>query len=155
MRRKCSFNSIRDEKLFIRVPSGHLKTNSSRMKKRSVFFTLLLLSLFMTSCKYDFIMPFEVPPIVGTVSFATQVAPIFNTSTNCTSCHKTGGQAPDLTTANAYASIVPGLVNTATPGQSLIYTFPAPTSASHTWKKYTAGEAAIILAWITDGAKNN
>jgi len=125
------------------------------MNKRSIFFTLLLLSLFMTGCKYDFIMPVEVPPIVGTVSFATQVAPIFNTNTNCISCHKTGGQAPDLTTANAYASIVPGLVNSTTPDQSLIYAFPVPTSANHTWKKYTAGEAAIILAWITDGAKNN
>jgi len=125
------------------------------MKKRTIFLTLLLFSLFMNGCKYDFIMPVEVPPITGTVSFSAQVAPIFNAGTNCTSCHKTGGTAPDLTTANAYASIVPGLVNTATPGQSLIYTFPAPTSANHTWKRYTAGEAAIILAWITDGAKNN
>jgi len=125
------------------------------MKKRTIFLILTLFSLFISGCKYDFIIPVEVPPIVGTVSFATQVAPIFNTGANCTSCHKTGGQAPDLTTANAFASIVPGLVNTATPDQSLIYTFPVPTSANHTWKKYTAGEAAIILAWITDGAKNN
>jgi len=125
------------------------------MKKRTIFLTLLLFSLFMNGCKYDFIMPVEVPPITGTVSFSTQVAPIFSTSTNCTSCHKTGGTAPDLTTANAYASIVPGLINATTPEQSLIYTVPAPTTAGHTWKKYTAGEAAIILAWITDGAKNN
>ncbi len=125
------------------------------MKKRTIFLTLLLFSLFMNGCKYDFIMPVEVPPITGTVSFSTQVVPIFTAGTNCTSCHKTGGQAPDLTTANAFASIVPSLVNIATPGQSMIYTFPAPATASHTWKKYTAGEAAIILAWITDGAKNN
>jgi hypothetical protein len=125
------------------------------MKKHTLFFTLILFSLFMNGCKYDFIMPVEVPPITETVSFSTQVAPIFTTGSNCTSCHKTGGEAPDLTTANAYASIVPGLINTATPGQSLIYTFPAPATANHTWKKYTAGEAAIILAWITDGAKNN
>ena len=125
------------------------------MKKRTIFLILTLFSLFISGCKYDFIMPVEVPPIVGTVSFATQVAPIFNTGANCTSCHKTGGQAPDLTTANAFASIVPGLINSTTPDLSLIYAFPAPTSATHTWKKYTAGEAAIILAWITDGAKNN
>ena len=125
------------------------------MKKRTIFLSLLLFSLFMNGCKYDFIIPVEVPPITETVSFSTQVAPIFTAGSNCTSCHKTGGEAPDLTTANAYASIVPGLINTATPGQSLIYTFPAPATANHTWKKYTAGEAAIILAWITDGAKNN
>ncbi|NEW83333.1 MAG: hypothetical protein GZ094_13325 [Mariniphaga sp.] len=125
------------------------------MKKRTIFLTLLLFSLFMNGCKYDFIMPVEVPPITGTVSFSTQVVPIFTAGTNCTSCHKTGGQAPDLTTANAFASIVPSMVNTATPGQSMIYTIPAPATSGHTWKKYTAGEAAIILAWITAGAKNN
>lgn len=125
------------------------------MKKRTIFLSLILFSLFITGCKYDFIMPVEVPPIVGTVSFSTKVAPIFSTGSNCTSCHKSGGQAPDLTTANAYASIVPNLVNTGTPEQSLIYSFPAPTTATHTWKKFTASDAAIILAWIKDGAKNN
>jgi len=125
------------------------------MKKSSIFFTLLLFSLFMNGCKYDFIMPVEVPPITGTVSFATQVVPIFSTGEKCTSCHKTGGTAPNLTAASAFSSIVPNLISTATPEQSLIYAFPAPTSTTHTWKKYTAAEAATILAWIKDGAKNN
>ena len=125
------------------------------MKKSSIFFTLLLFSLFMNGCKYDFIMPVEVPPITGTVSFATQVTPIFSTGEKCTSCHKSGGTAPNLTAASAFSSIVPNLISTATPEQSLIYAFPAPTSTTHTWKKYTAAEAATILAWIKDGAKNN
>lgn len=100
-------------------------------------------------------MPVEVPPITGTVSFATQVAPIFSTGDKCTSCHKPGGTAPDLSAANAFSAIVPGLINTGTPDQSIIYSFPAPTTTTHTWKKYTAGDAAIILAWINAGAKNN
>jgi len=125
------------------------------MKKRTIFLISILLSLFLNSCKYDFILPEVVPPVTGTVSFSTQVAPIFSAGGKCTSCHNTGGQAPDLSAANAYASIVPGLINTASPEQSLIYSFPAPATSTHTWKKYTAGEAAIILAWITDGAKNN
>jgi len=125
------------------------------MKKRTIFLISILLSLFLNSCKYDFILPTVVPPITGTVSFSTQVAPIFSAGSKCTSCHNTGGQAPDFSAANAYASIVPGLINAATPEQSLIYSFPAPATSTHTWKKYTAGEAAIILAWIKDGAKNN
>jgi hypothetical protein len=124
------------------------------MKKRTIFLSLLLISLFTSSCKYDFILPVVVPPQTGPVLFATQVAPIFSAG-GCTSCHNPGGQAPDLTTAKAFASIVPGLINTATPEQSLIYAYPLATSATHTWKKYTAGQAAIVLAWIKEGAKNN
>ena len=125
------------------------------MKKRTIFLSLILFSLFITGCKYDFIIPVEVTPVTGSVSFSTQVAPIFSTANKCIACHKTGGQSPDLTSTNAFASIVPNLVNTGTPEASLINSFPAPTTATHTWKKYSASEAAIVLAWIQQGAKNN
>lgn len=125
------------------------------MKKRSIFLILTLFSLLLTGCKYDFILPVEVPPITGSVKFSTQIAPIFSTGGKCTSCHKTGGESPDLSAANAYAAIKPGLVNTTAPAQSIIYAFPSPTTGTHSWKKYTAGEAALILAWITEGANNN
>ncbi len=125
------------------------------MKKRFIFLITVLLSLFVTGCKYDFILPVPEVPVTGDISFSTQVAPIFSTGSKCTSCHKPGGQSPDFTTASAYASIVPALVNTSAPDQSMIYTFPGPTTATHSWKKLTAGEAAIILQWIKQGAKNN
>ncbi|HEY3390582.1 MAG TPA: hypothetical protein VGK38_13475 [Prolixibacteraceae bacterium] len=125
------------------------------MRKRSLFLITILFSLLISSCKYDFILPTEVPPQTGPVLFATQVAPIFSTGNKCTACHNTGGTAPDLTASKAYASIVPSLINTATPASSLIYSFPAPTTTTHSWKKLTAGEAALILTWITEGAKNN
>ena len=125
------------------------------MKKRLIFLITVLLSLFVAGCKYDFILPVPEVPVTGDVSFATQVAPIFSTGGKCTSCHKPGGQSPDFTAGAAYTSIVPALVNTGTPAQSMIYTFPGPTTATHTWKKLSAGEAAIILQWITQGAKNN
>ena len=124
------------------------------MKKRTIFLILILFSLLIAGCKYDFILPVPVVPVTGNVSFATQVLPIFTTE-NCISCHKTGGQSPDYTSANAYASIVPNLVNLSTPNQSIIYVYPGPTTSTHTWKKLTAGEDAIILQWITQGAKNN
>ena len=121
------------------------------MKKHSIFLILIMFSLTLGSCKYDFILPEEVPQIEE-VSFSQHVAPIFESK--CTSCHKPGSTAPDLTTANAYAEIS-DLINTTTPEESRIYSFPAPTTNTHNWKKYSAGEAAIILQWITEGAKNN
>jgi len=124
------------------------------MKKRTIFLILILFSLFVSSCRYDFILPVPVVPVTGDVSFATQVLPIFSAD-NCISCHKPGGQSPDYTAANAYASIVPALVNTASPALSRIYTFAGPTTSTHTWKKLTAADDAIILQWITQGAKNN
>ena len=124
------------------------------MKKSPIFLILILFALFINSCKYDFILAKEVPPITGPVSFSTQVEPIFTTD-KCIDCHNNGGQSPNLTTGSAYAQIVPGLINATTPESSIIYSFPAPTTTTHTWKKYSAADAAIVLAWIKDGAKNN
>jgi hypothetical protein len=128
------------------------------MKRRTIFVILVLFSLFLNGCKYDFILPEAVtPPDTGgtAISFSTQIAPIFSTGSKCTSCHKPGGQAPDLTAASAYAQIMSKYVNTGSPADSKIYTFPSPTSGTHSWKKYTTAEAALLLAWITEGAKNN
>jgi hypothetical protein len=125
------------------------------MKRRTILLISVLIALFVNGCKYDFILPEEVPVITTPPKFATDVAPIFSAGNKCTSCHNTGGQAPDLTTANAFSQIVPALIGTGTAESSLIYSFPAPTTGTHSWKKYTAGEAAIILAWIKDGANNN
>jgi hypothetical protein len=123
----------------------------SIMKKHSIFFILILFSLFIGGCKYDFILPEETPVIDTSkpVSFATQIAPIF-VAEKCTGCHDT--QSPKLTADVAYAQIVPAFVNTATPASSKIFTIPS--SGTH-YAKVTATEAALILAWITDGAKNN
>ena len=113
----------------------------------------------MNGCKYDFILPEQVTTAVNTgqpVSFSTQIAPIFSAGDKCTACHKTGGQSPDLTSANAFAQITSKVLNTGSPEASLIYVYPNPSnSAAHTWVKYTAGEAALVLQWIKEGAKNN
>lgn len=126
------------------------------MKKYPIYFVLILFSLFVFSCKYDFILQEEVPdPGNGDepISFATQVAPIFSNGNKCTSCHKTGGTRPDLTAANAYSQIMAKYINTSSPAESKIYKVPG--SSSHSWKGYTATEAATILAWIDEGAQNN
>lgn len=121
------------------------------MKKHPIFLILILFSLTLGSCKYDFILPEEVPQ-VNDVSFAEQVVPIF--ASKCTACHKPGSTSPDLTADNAFAQIQ-SHINTAAPAESKIYSYPAPTTNTHKQRKYSAGEAAIILQWITEGAKNN
>ena len=123
------------------------------MKKRTVFLILILGTLFLNSCKYDFILPDAVPVVPpgteGTViSFKTQIAPIF--AEKCNSCHN--AQAPVLTADVAYSKIVPGYVNTASAATSKIYVNAA--SGNH-YAKVSSAQAALILAWITDGAKNN
>ncbi len=127
------------------------------MKKRILSLVLIVSVIFLNGCIYDFIAPEVVPPTDPNVpvSFSTKIVPIFSTGTKCTSCHKPGGDSPDLTAANAFASIVPQYVNTSSPEQSKIYTFPFGSTGTHTWKKYNATEAALILQWIKEGAKNN
>jgi len=128
------------------------------MKKSNKYFLLFLLGLLLNACTYDFIVPEKLPPIDTTVpiSFSTQIAPIYTTE-GCVGCHKPGGQAPDFTSANAYNSIkTMNLVNTAAPETSIIYTEPNPANTSvHTWKKYSAAEAQLVLTWIQQGALNN
>lgn len=128
------------------------------MKTRQLItiFSLVLLGL-LTSCKYDVISPEKVPPIdtIVPVKFTQQIVPIFTTGNNCTSCHKAGATPPDLTAANAYSAIVPSLINTANAASSAIYWHTHPNSTTHSWKKYTMAEAALILVWIQQGAKNN
>ena len=124
------------------------------MKKHPIFLILILFTVFASSCKYDFILPEVVVPVTD-VSFAEDVAPIFSTADKCTACHKPGVTAPDLTAANAYSQIMANYVNTAAPEESLIYSYPSPSTSTHNWKKYTAGEAALILQWIEEGAENN
>lgn len=110
------------------------------------------------SCEYDFIKLEYVPPPnpEDTISFSQEVVPIFE-SNSCTNCHKPGGFGGlDLTAANAYNSIISqGLVNTADPASSKIYTYPNPTTGTHNAKYASEAEAQLILQWIEQGALNN
>ncbi len=136
------------------------------MKIFNIILFAFILAL-LTGCKYDFIVPEVVPPIDngggnnnggGTtdISFSKSVEPIFTNSNNCTACHKSGGTNPDLSTGKAYTSINKATyINTTTPESSKIYLYPSPTTSTHTHKKYTAAEAATVLNWIKQGAKNN
>jgi hypothetical protein len=127
------------------------------MKKQYNLFIFVLLLFFavLSSCKYDNIVEPAPPSPTDSVSFSQQIQPIFNS--NCVSCHKAGAQAPDLSAGTAYTSIMnANLVNTASPESSIIYWHPNPDNTSaHTWEKYTANQAALVLIWIQQGAKDN
>lgn len=131
------------------------------MKKMKIFCLIFVIGFLFGACEYNFIVPEEVPPIDNgggngeeTVSFSTQVLPIF--STNCASCHKTGGTKPDLTAANAYQSIYTSkYINVSSPEQSKIYSFVKNGASTHKHKQYTVAEGQLMLTWITEGAKNN
>lgn len=120
-------------------------------------FNLLLVSccvLVLSSCEYtDIILPDGSDIVVSeNLSFSTDIEPIFKAQ-NCTNCHP-GLSQPDLSAGKAYNSIVNNnLLNTGKAGESLIYTVPSPDEMHSA--KYTLEQAAMVLAWIEQGAENN
>lgn len=128
------------------------------MKKTGKLLAIAFLILMAAACQYDFIVPEETIPVEpGTeISFATQVLPIFTDNNNCTLCHKTGGTSPDLTAGKAYTQLnTAKYINKAAPEQSLLYKAVAPGQGFAGHKTVTAAQAALILGWIQQGAKNN
>lgn len=132
------------------------------MKILKLLLAVMVVALLFSECKYSFIVPEDIPvidpndPGAVQVSFATDIAPIFNANNNCTSCHKTGSQIPDLTTDNAFKSLNSSrYINDSSPAESLIYKHPHPDLGSAHQKKYTAAQAVLVLGWIQQGAKNN
>lgn len=129
------------------------------MKALKFLFTVVLIALFFVGCKYDFIVPEEIPvvdpddPNAEQISFSSDIIPIFESK--CVACHTTGKQRPDLSATNAYSSLnSTRYLNSSEAEQSLIYSKPNP-DAGGTHQKYSAGEAALVLGWIKQGAKDN
>ncbi len=125
------------------------------MKFKQLIIAFMVMAGFTTSCTYDQIEP-EIPDIPDPdvpTSFADEIQPIFTAS--CVSCHPpTAGL--DLTEGTAYSTITASkYMDLANPSQSLIYTYPNPTSGTHSYKKYTTTEAALLLKWIEEGALDN
>lgn len=118
------------------------------MKKRNIVYILILFALLISGCKYDFVLPEAAPPVGEPVSFSTQILPIL--SSKCILCHDK--QTPVMTSGVAYSQLVPKYVNTANPASSKLYTIP--TSGTH-GGKVSAAQGALILQWITEGAKEN
>ena len=129
------------------------------MKTLKFLFPIFVFALLLGSCTYDFIIPEEVlvidpdDPNAVQISFSTDIVPIF--TAKCVSCHKTGSQLPDLSAGNAFSSInSTRYIDSSSANSSLIYSRPNPSNTdSH--PKYSEAEAALVLGWIQQGAKNN
>jgi hypothetical protein len=88
------------------------------------------------------------------VSFSAEIQPIFEAK--CVDCH--GVSSPpngvDLTSEHAYNTIqTKELADTVNPEASIIYVHPSPTGTH--FSKYSNEQAAYVLKWIEQGAKNN
>jgi hypothetical protein len=110
--------------------------------------------LIFASCAKDTVVypPSNIIPGV-TYSFKDTIQPIFNAGCLGSNCH--GGTVnPNLSAGQSYNNLISGhYVNTGSPSTSEIYVVMAPGGlmASHC----TPAEADLVLAWITQGAKDN
>jgi hypothetical protein len=123
------------------------------MKIKQLAFLLAGALMFgMVSCEYVTIEPKDVVIPDTPVSFQTDIAPIFVTL-NCTQCHPALHQ-PDFAVNKSYASLVSNnCIDTANPSGSLLMQY---INAGHnTAANMTPTQKALILKWITEGAKNN
>ena len=110
---------------------------------------------YLAGCEYDEILP---PPPPDQVSFSVDIVPIFNQSCNIAGCHSgTAGFVPDLTSANAYNSLIEGnYIDTITPDNSLLYRWMTgkegvsmPPDGTNSFYN------ATVLKWIEQGALEN
>lgn len=113
--------------------------------------------VFFTACYKDKTVILEGAEVTRTVSFTTDIVPLFNKDCNTSGCHNTGGIKPDLSSANAYNSLQAGnYLSLEAPDQSTLYLWMAgkkstPMPLAGPNQNYNA----LVLAWIKQGAKNN
>lgn len=121
------------------------------MKYLTIIMLLLAVALIMGSCEYDNPQPF--PEVVDTVSFSADIIPYFDQSCNMGGCHITGAVKPDLTAANAYSSLfAEDNIDLDNPEDSKLYTkIDGGSMAQYS----TPASAALVLAWIKQGALDN
>jgi len=124
------------------------------MQKRKFITSFVLLiagMLLFFSCTSELIKPEPTTKPGTNISFSADIQPIF--TNKCVGCHGVGATPPDLTSANSFNSINNlGLINTADASKSTLYV----QMSSGTMSAYcTTSDAAMVLAWIQQGAKNN
>ena len=130
-------------------------------KKKTIIglIAVMQLVLIINSCTKTTTVPIDnSPAITTTVSFSKDIQPILAKSCALSGCHS-GTIAPNLSDATAYTALVNGsFLNTTTPANSVVYLWLTGKEAI----TMPAGAAnnpsninALMLAWITQGAKNN
>jgi hypothetical protein len=111
------------------------------------------LALATSSCTYEELIKPKVE-VPDSVSFGTNIIPIFNTSCNKSGCHSKGGIPPNLSEADAYTTLIFfGYVDPEIPVEDNKL-YDEITNGS--MKQYaTDQDRALILSWIEQGALDN
>lgn len=127
------------------------------MKKKFIYlvFGLTVFAVSLNACYYDEVASFEGLPT--NVSLKNDVQPIFNRDCNMSGCHDgLPSHEPSLTSENAYADLTSGgYVNTTDPSNSILYQSVNGGGMPAGRAPLSEIDKKIILAWITEGAKNN
>jgi hypothetical protein len=120
---------------------------------------LVILTVFQSCYDATTVVIDNGPIITQTVSFKTDIMPIFNKSCNIAGCHNSGGNNPDLSADKAYNSLINGkYVDTGSPDQSELYLFLTGKKSPQMPLGASSNPSSInqlTLAWIKQGAKNN
>ncbi len=131
----------------------------SNHKIKITMLVIITLVVTMSGCyKTVTLLEDNSPAITTTVSFSKDLLPILTASCAKSGCHN-GSVAPNLTEASAYNGLVNGnYLNTTTPANSEVYLWltgkeaaTMPLGASNN----PSNVNGLMLAWITQGAKNN
>jgi hypothetical protein len=97
--------------------------------------------------------------VTKTVSLTTDLVPLLTANCAKSGCHVKGSIAPDLEAGTAYDQLNSlGLISTSTPASSVIYQYMIGAKTPAMPLNGTANPGNIngyMLAWITQGAKNN
>lgn len=132
------------------------------MKKITLITTVfgVILVVMFPGCQQDITLTIKTEKAVsGTVSFGKDLQPIFSKSCALGGCHADGGHLPDLMAGKAYNSLITGkYVDTTTPKMSIIYerlTGVLSPAMPLTGSSNPSNIEGLMLAWVTQGAKNN
>jgi hypothetical protein len=119
-----------------------------KMKQLATLFIGALM-IGLVGCEYVTIEPKDVIIPDTPVDFVTEIEPIF-TQANCVMCH-TASNKLNLTAGKAYTSLMTlNMVDTLNPAQSKLL---VQINSDHNSSTVTAAQKALILKWITEGAK--
>lgn len=126
------------------------------MKKNLIYLVIaLLIATGLNACYYDEVATFEGLPT--NVSLKNDLQPIFDRDCTMSGCHDAiPSHDPSLTAENAYSDLTTGgYVNTLDPENSILYLSVNGGGMPAGRAPLSENDKKIILAWITEGAKNN
>ena len=123
----------------------------------SGFITIMMIAI--TGCyKTSTIVVNPGSSITQTMSFKTDIIPLFTSSCAKAGCHVAGAKNPDLTEANAYKALVDGSYIKANDPESSVLMLWLTGKKSPVMPMGAGPDEKInakIYAWIKQGAKNN